>query len=372
MNRVALFLLTSAAAFAASGYTVQMIPPPGGFTNFSMSGINSSGQVAGNGYTGGTTQAFLGSPSGSAPIPMPVRATPLPPESFSATYGTGINDLGQVGGWGELGAVERGAFIGTPSGSTVVPLPPGASDTIVFSGSINNSSQLVGYTFVGGVGSQQAFLGTTSGSAWISLPSGWLIAYGAGVNNAGQIAGTLNQFGGNAAAFQAFVGNTSGSTAIPYPAGWTLTRGIALNDLGQVAGYGTTGATAANQAFIGSTSGSSAIPLPPGATTASVSFQSINNSGVVVGFSDSGGWIWDATTGTRLLNSSVPAGWTITNAISISGNGLILAQGSLNGGVSQYVELVPGSVTLTPAPGTWLLLITGIALLALLRKSARV
>lgn len=58
-----------------------------------------------------------------------------------------------------------------------------------------------------------------------------------------------------------------------------------------------------------------------------------------------GAWIWDATNGTRLLKNCVPTGWNIFNAISISNNGLILAQGSLNGGTVQYVELVPAIPT---------------------------
>jgi hypothetical protein len=52
------------------------------------------------------------------------------------------------------------------------------------------------------------------------------------------------------------------------------------------------------------------------------------------------GGFWDIVNGTRLLNSLVPAGWNTTNALSVSNSGLILAQGSLSGGASQYVELV--------------------------------
>jgi len=85
----------------------------------------------------------------------------------------------------------------------------------------------------------------------------------------------------------------------------------------------------------------------------------MNNSGVVVGTSDAGGWIWSSVNGTRLLNPLVPASWSIANAISISNNGLILAQASLNGGGLQYVELVP-TTPATPAPGTWGLMVAGL------------
>jgi hypothetical protein len=54
-----------------------------------------------------------------------------------------------------------------------------------------------------------------------------------------------------------------------------------------------------------------------------------------------GGWIWDSADGTVLLNNLVPTGWNVSNAISISDNGHILAQASFNDGPSQYVDLFP-------------------------------
>ena len=66
-----------------------------------------------------------------------------------------------------------------------------------------------------------------------------------------------------------------------------------------------------------------------------------------MGDSDAGGWIWSATTGTVLLNTLSPPGWNVSNALSISDNGIILAQASYQGGPSQNVELVP----LPSAPG---------------------
>jgi MYXO-CTERM domain-containing protein len=81
----------------------------------------------------------------------------------------------------------------------------------------------------------------------------------------------------------------------------------------------------------------------------------------VVGYSNAGGWIWSASSGTQLLNNLVPSGWVISGAIGISQNGLILAQGSFNGGASQYVELVP-VVPTTPAPSTGFLALGGLLL----------
>jgi hypothetical protein len=115
-----------------------------------------------------------------------------------------------------------------------------------------------------------------------------------------------------------------------------------VNDAGQVAGFGYNGTN--YQAYIGTTSGSAAISLPAGGVQSTVSSQSLNNLGVVVGTSD-GGWIWDAADGTVLLSSLVPAGWYVEDAMSISNNGLILAYASFNGGPYEYVELAAVPVT---------------------------
>jgi hypothetical protein len=70
MRRAALLiLLISTLAVASSTYAVKVIPAPSGFTNVNMVGINNSGQVAGSGFSGTATQAFIGSPQGSVTVP---------------------------------------------------------------------------------------------------------------------------------------------------------------------------------------------------------------------------------------------------------------------------------------------------------------
>jgi hypothetical protein len=293
----------------AGSYTVSVIPFPSGAPNGDMVGINNSGRVAGTAYYyGPTEQAFIGGPTGSAVIPVPVLSS-------------AINASGQVAGEGTNGA-----------------------------------------------GNGQAFIGTTSGSTAIPYPAGWTSSGAVGVNDSGQVVG----FAFNGAIEQAFIGTISGSAVIPMLTGWTFAEGIAINASGQVAGeafYGFVGGP--SQAFIGAASGITLIPLPAGATSATVSGASLNDSGVVVGGSLSGGWIWDASHGTQLLNSMVPSG-NISSAISISQNGLILAQGSFNGGTVPYVELVPtGLVPTTPAPGTGFLAVAGLLLVFAWRFRSR-
>jgi hypothetical protein len=91
LREVVIIIFAPLAAFAGSAYTVQVIPPPSG-RFISMSGINFSGQVAGSRMEESifTSQAFIGSPSGSTLIPL--RG------GFMFSEGTAINDSGQVAG----------------------------------------------------------------------------------------------------------------------------------------------------------------------------------------------------------------------------------------------------------------------------------
>jgi hypothetical protein len=312
-------------------YAVVVIPAPSGLNIDAVSGINDSGQVAGSADNGITTQAFIGSPSGSTAIPLPYGS------AFAS--GAAVNDSGEVAG---SSAQPLRGFIGTTAGSAQVPLPSGGW---LYAGvsALNDSGQVTGTVSMDLYGlDSQAFIGTTAGSAVIPLLPGWSQSGGYGVNASGQVVGTLSG-GANS---QAFIGNLSGSALIPLPLGWTSSVGYAVNDSGHVAGQVFNGT--ASQAFIGTTIGSALIPLPLGATTASVTLGALNDLGVVVGDSDVGPWMWDAADGTVLLNSLFPpvgpnmvSGWDLTQALSISNTGLILAEGSCFGGPAEYVELLP-------------------------------
>lgn len=104
----------SAAGFAAT-YSAVPVQAPSGFSNIAMGGVNNSGQVAGYGTVGTTTQAFIGSPSASALIPLP--------SGWTSSQGIAINASSQVVGT-VYNATTSAAFIGTTLGSAVIPLPP--------------------------------------------------------------------------------------------------------------------------------------------------------------------------------------------------------------------------------------------------------
>ena len=78
----------------------------------------------------------------------------------------------------------------------------------------------------------------------------------------------------------------------------------------------------------------------------SVIRPSLNNLGQVVGqiVGGTGGWIWDATNGTRLLQALVPPVWTILSADGINDQGQIVARASNSStGFSGPVILDPDS-----------------------------
>jgi len=108
--------------------------------------------------------------AGSSAIPLPA--------GWSSAYGYGINDFGQVAGWGYNANGISQAFIGTPAGSTAIPLPAGLSGNAEGYG-INNFGQVASWANDPN-GITQAFVGAPAGSTLVPLPAGWLaaVAYG--------------------------------------------------------------------------------------------------------------------------------------------------------------------------------------------------
>jgi hypothetical protein len=295
------------------------------------------------------------------------------PSGWTIAEAGAINSLGQVAGSVIAGTAEQ-SFIGTPAGSVVIPLPPSGPCPNCYIASsvaaVNDAGQ-VAETVFAFYGNYVAFIGTPAGNVFVPLPTGWTGAYSfcQAVNNSGQVAGYLTGSTG-----PIFFGTTAGTTLVPSPSGsWSWQSSglanVALNDPGQIVANGSL--LGHNQVFIGTPSAATAIPLPSAATYATIGPGSLNNSGAVVGQSDAGGWIWDATNGTRLLNSLVQPGWSVSKGISISNSGLILAQASYQGGASQYVELVSAGLPGTPAPSTLILVLIGAIFCAILFHASR-
>lgn len=292
--------------------------------------LNQLGQAAGTGTNGdGVRQAFIGTTTGGIPIPLP--------DGWLEAFGQGINDKGEVAGYGYKGGVKL-PFIGSAAASTAIPLPTGW--TAAQAHGINNAGQVAGS---GGGVTGEGFIGTMSGVTIVPVPTGWSSVSPITINNLGQVTGLgVTGDGG----VQAFIGSTSGSAAISLPAGWSSSIGWGISDSGQVSGVNYDG----NAAFIGTTTAATAIPKMPDWYMVHVPMFPMNNAGQVVGtfygYLTGGSWIWDSVNGLRLLEGLVPPEWSVGEVASINDRGQILAYGSNSQtGYSGPVLLDPIDVT---------------------------
>ena len=316
--------------YAGNPYTLAAAPLPTGWTAAPVGtpvGINDQGQILGSAVApGGVGQPFLYSNGVSVPVPLPA--------GWVWAAGVAVNDSGQVTGYGFNGSGAV-AFIGTTSASSAIPLPPTATQSETFA--LNGSGVTTGAYYIPTPNSpyftnaNQAFTGTASGVTTLPLPSPNQ-SVAAGINDAGQVAGWLQQLPNFTP--QAFFSSNGTVTSIPLPAG-----AVGIKDFGNL------------------------VSDACGATYSERSGHNLTNSGLVVGNastlngSDPGtvvnneAWVWDAATGTRLLSGLLPSPWTATNAISVANSGVVLAFGTCSGAgcpggnFSGYVLLFPqGSV----------------------------
>jgi hypothetical protein len=371
-TRIGIIHLFGIASFAGTLYSVLPIPHPGSPGTADIFGPNNLGEVTGYLDQDGTITNFIASTSGFQLFPAP--SPPL------RGFAIGINDSGQVAENSSSfpSNVISPAFIVTTADVKPIPLPSpaysGSPNVPGYFGAsatgINGSGELAGTAYGSNV-SNEIFIGTPTAITLIPLPSGWQPGGLYGFNDAGQVVGELTT-NGTVGTYVPFVGTTSGVTFITQPAGWELTYAGAINDTGEVAGYGgppEQGGYGPDQAFVWSpNSGPTLIPLPAGATFGGLDLgePEINSSGVVVGYSDAGAWIWDSGDGVRLLNTLVPAGWTIDGASGINNAGQILATASFEGSRIDYVLLTPESVSV-PEPGPMILVGLGLLFIGISR-----
>ena len=193
-----------------------------------------------------------------------------PPNGVLVISMAGINDSGQVGGFGYKTSGGYVAFDGSPSGSTVLPF-----NLVEAVFGINESGQVAGYCCNLG-GGDYAYIAGATGGTQIPLPSGYVLSEGYGVNNAGQVGGSVL----TASTEQAFIGTSSGLTSLPLPSGCTSASGWAINNLGQVLEKCVT------QLFIGTPEATTALPPMP---EAQIYPYAINDLGQIAGYYDNGG-----------------------------------------------------------------------------------
>lgn len=176
--------------FLFDGSANSLVPPPPGWASASSSfGINGSGEIVGFGLNGlSVAQLFVSLGGVSTPVPDP--------SGFSTAYQGAINDSAEIAGIGNNSTTSQ-AFIGTTTGTTAIPLPAGATSVtpngIVFFIGLNDLGVVIGNSDVG-----PWIWDSPDGTRLLDnlVPSGWTLSYVFGINNLGQI-GAAASFDGS-------------------------------------------------------------------------------------------------------------------------------------------------------------------------------
>ena len=374
MNALALrtssiIALTGAALAApAQFYHVVDLSASSGWSDVHAMGVNDSGQVTGYGYNpAGDRRAFLSAPGGGALKDLGTVSGAI------QTAGLAVNSSGQVAGSDgpALAGANENAFLSDANGGTLHNVAPFPDKVQGGAYAVNDAGQATGSAIINGM-STQAFLTNTSGGfRRLGTIIGYNYSYGLGVNASGQVAGYAKDrysIKGDVA----FISAANGGELRPLGTlGGDASYATGLNDLGQVAGYSTTTRFGYRHAFLSAPDGGALLDL---GTLGGLGSQSkaVNAAGQVVGFSDraagaGGAFLYDAVHGMRDLNlmlDSSGAGWGLSVANSISNSGYIVGDGSLNG-VSHSFLLMPVP---EPAPFAGLALV---ALAVLRRRGGR-
>ncbi len=139
---------------------------------------------------------------------------------------TGIDNAGQLSGYGVVGKVFKG-FVANGSAVTTSFLP-GSSGTEAFG--LNDAGQIVG-TYFDNTGGNHAFVGTTAVLTALNVPGATSTMAANGINNAGQIVGDFLSSG----VIHGFLDSSGTFTTISVP-GSSGTQALGLNSAGQIVG----------------------------------------------------------------------------------------------------------------------------------------
>ena len=236
----------------------------------------------------------------------------LPGSPGSKAYG--VNDSAEIVGFSYIPGgpgVFPHAFSYTPSGGMVdLGTLPGDIESVAFG--VNDNGEIVGYSRTFGVG-YQAFSYTPSGGMVGLGTLGGVSSFAQGVNDSGEIVGHSETASG---ANHAFSYTPSGRMVDLSPLSGTATNAAAVNGHGQIVG-------GSSDAFSYTPSGGFVdLGTLPGGT---VSFaQGVNDSGEIVGYSESGPFsthavLWTPAADTMPPVITVPAGGVTVDATSPQG-----------------------------------------------------
>ena len=331
-------IITTPAALAQVNYWVTDLGTLGGSASYATS-INNSGQIAGDADTTNTRHAFLYSGG---------NMTDLGSLEGGESHATSINSSGQVVGYASTTnawPTDWQAFLyaaGTMTGL-------GSSSVCSLAYGINDSGQVVGEVGVIWMGEiyPDAFL-YSGGMAGLGTLGG-SYSGASSINNNSQIVGWSDENGDSQ--IDAFLWTTGVVTDLG-TLGGSSSYATCINNNGQVAGYGTVStayATAYTHAFLWSSGIMTDLGTLGGTNRWSYAYG-INNNGQVVGssYTTNGGGAFIYSGGKMTdLNNLIPAnpGWTLAQANAINDSGQIVGFGYNPSGQTEAFLLTPIPVT---------------------------
>ncbi|MEW4568154.1 PEP-CTERM sorting domain-containing protein [Tautonia sp. JC769] len=350
----------SAEAESLPIYSVVDLGPMDGSSWSTGLAISSTGQVAGTARTPSSSQAFLGSPSGSVQILGSLTG------EKGKSQGLGISG-GVVVGVSDFGDGSRRAF--RSSGGAMVELGTLNGGSWSEAVAISSGGEIAGHGNRKD-GRTVAFRITTDGTfVELGTLNGGLSSRAYGINAHGDVVGeSVDWFGVR----RAFVADDTGIHAVGTLPGGGGSVARAINDDGLITGHATD-ASGRDMAFLGRPGALVSLGLLPGGRSSYG--LGINAHGEVVGqVSGSLGsraFRWTATDGMVDLNHLIDpdSGWLLQTASGINDAGMIVGTG-LKDGVSRafLLELkAPGTpdpggeatVHATPEPGSLLMVLLG-------------
>jgi probable HAF family extracellular repeat protein len=338
-----------AASAAAQDYTVDFLAGGGGRYN-TPAGINNHGRVVGT--LGNTHHPEAVVWNANRPDRRPVGLLPEAPCcTYTATYGEGINNRGQVAGQDTYRAA-----LWTGTGRATV-LPQLAGHTQSYALDLNDAGHAVGYTWTG-VDTLRATLWEGNGSVRDLGTLGGRDSFAYAINEAGTVVGASHRAGG-----------TGGLQATMWQNGIAVDLGFAdglnseaydVNDHGVAVGVGSDRAVLWNDG--------EATFLDGTGTRATA----INNAGLVVGyyyeeFSETPmhAVLWNGSTAidlNRFLSAQDrAAGWRLDVATDINDHGWIVGRASNSQGFGEMPFVM--SIPPIPEPASLGLMAAGLAVL---------
>jgi probable HAF family extracellular repeat protein len=336
--RLAAVLLLGVAmagpAEAQTGFVVEDLGALPGDASSVAWAINAQGDVVGwsNGPAG--TRAFLFTDAGG------LTALPGLPDR-PRTVARDINDAGEIVGSANAGGADLGHAV-LWSGGTVADLGTLGTGAYSEAWGINNTGQVVGYSYTNGGGfPYHAFLYTPS-AGLVDLTPDSDTGYATDVNDAGQVTGYKTAFGG----YHAFRWQEGSFVDLGVLPGFAHSFGWAINASGRVAGSSSS-ATGNSERFVRSTDGDGLQDL--GGVGEHNVARGINASGDVVGAkgqSASRAVLYTDAGGLQDLNTLIDPsrGWVLLAANDINDAGQIAGYGFNNfTGRTHAVRLQPAT-----------------------------